>query len=157
METGNLLHLSPEVVVSNLMVNSLAPKARRNFMDLLDGDVFDVDIRLDETCTNRAVEIVNTKLKSIGLQLVFNKIPKRPMPMMTKMFDMFERDVNKPYQMFDRLGDTKLLQLFDHLDKVGPLDLFETNKYELFDRLEDVDPLQLFEKLDEVKPLKKNK
>lgn len=78
METGNLLHLGVEALITNLMLVSLAPKARRNLgRELTEGPIFDIDIKLDQESSNRSVEILNAYLLTIGLRLVFIKIPKR--------------------------------------------------------------------------------
>lgn len=76
METGNLNHLDPEIVVINLLLHSLSPKGRRLAEELLTGDPFNVDIRLDEDSSNRSVEILNAYLLTMGLEFRFHKIPK---------------------------------------------------------------------------------
>ena len=76
METGNLMHLDPEIVVTNLMLYSLSPHGRRLFRNLLVGDPFNIDIKLDEDCSNRTVEIINTYLLTMGLELEFLKKPR---------------------------------------------------------------------------------
>lgn len=79
METGNLLHAGTEAVITNLLLMSLAPKARRKLgTELLEGPIFDIDARLDEEASNRSVEILNAYLTAIGLKIVFKKVPKRP-------------------------------------------------------------------------------
>ena len=37
---------------------------------------FQIDIRLDDSCKNRSVEILNAYLTTMGLKLEFKKIPK---------------------------------------------------------------------------------
>lgn len=76
METGNLMHLDPEIVVTNLMLYSLSPHGRRQFSQLLIGDPFNIDVKLNSDCSNRTAEIINTYLLTMGLELVFDKIPK---------------------------------------------------------------------------------
>lgn len=78
METGNLIHLGAELVVENLMLYSTSPLGRRLSEQLLTGDPFDVDVKLDMKSTNRSAEILNTYLKTIGLRIVFIKRPKHP-------------------------------------------------------------------------------
>ena len=78
METGDMLHLGVEEVIVNLLLVSLAPKARREVgRQLTEGPIFDIDIKLPEDASNRSVEILNAYLLTIGLRLVFIKIPKR--------------------------------------------------------------------------------
>ena len=70
------MHLDPEIVVTNLMLYSLSPHGRRLFRNLLVGDPFNIDIKLDEDCSNRTVEIINTYLLTMGLELEFLKKPR---------------------------------------------------------------------------------
>lgn len=77
METGDLAHIGMQYVVMNLMLYSSSPQARRLFEQLLIGDPYDIDIRLDEDSKNRNAEIINALFKTMGLKLVFTKIPKK--------------------------------------------------------------------------------
>lgn len=77
METGNLIHLGAELVVQMLMLYSTSPNARRLVSDMLTGDPFNIDVKLDMDSKNRNVEILNVYLKTMGLRLVFKKIPKK--------------------------------------------------------------------------------
>ena len=78
METGDLLHAGVDAVITNLLLVSLAPKSRRKLgMELLEGPIFDTDIKLDDETSNRSVEILNAYLLTIGLKLAFIKVPKR--------------------------------------------------------------------------------
>lgn len=77
METGNLTHLGAELVVQMLMLYSTSPHARRLTSEMLTGDAFNVDVKLDMKSKNRNVEILNVYLKTMGLKLVFQKIPKK--------------------------------------------------------------------------------
>lgn len=76
METGNLIHLGAELVVQILMLYSASPHARRLTSQLLTGDAFNVDIKLDMEASNRNAEILNVYLKTMGLKLEFTKTPK---------------------------------------------------------------------------------
>lgn len=76
MESGNLSHLGMEYVVMNLMLYSSSPQGRRLFEQLLTGDPYDINIKLDRDSKNRNAEIINTILKTMGLRLVFKKVPK---------------------------------------------------------------------------------
>ena len=73
METGNLSHAGMDVVVSILMTHSVSPHARRLVEKLLIDDPYNIDIKPDETASNRNVEILNAYLKTMGLRLVFKK------------------------------------------------------------------------------------
>lgn len=78
METGNMLHLGVEPTITNMLLHSVAPIARRRLgTELLEGSIFDFDIKLPEDASNRTVEILNTYLNTIGLKLSFLKLPKK--------------------------------------------------------------------------------
>ena len=80
METGNLIHLGAELVVQMLMLYSTSPHARRLTSDMLTGDAFNIDIKLDDEAKNRNVEILNVYLKTMGLRLKFEKHKKKQIP-----------------------------------------------------------------------------
>lgn len=84
MESGNLAHLGVQNVVMMLMEYSSSPQARRNFKQLLTGDPYDINIRLDTDSKNRNAEIINAIMRSMGLELVFEKIPKKKKMMVGK-------------------------------------------------------------------------
>lgn len=77
MEAGDLSHISMQLVVMNFMLYSSSPQGRRLFEQLLIGDPYDIDIKLDRDSKNRNAEIINTLLLTMGLKLVFRKIPKK--------------------------------------------------------------------------------
>ena len=77
MESGNLAHLGMQYVVMNLMLYSSSPQGRRLFEELLIGNPYDIDIKLDNDSKNRNAEIINSLLKTMGLRLVFEKHPKQ--------------------------------------------------------------------------------
>ena len=83
METADMIHLGMEHVVMNLMLYSASPQARRLFEKLLIGNPYSIDIKLDRHSKNRNVEIINALLKTMGLKLVFRKIPKKKKNMVT--------------------------------------------------------------------------
>ena len=85
METGNMSHLSMQYVIMNLMLYSSSPQARRLFENLLIGDPYDIDIKLDSESKNRNAEIINTYFKTMGLRLVFDKVLKKKKQMCTKI------------------------------------------------------------------------
>ena len=78
MESCDMAHLGMQYVVMNLMLYSNSPQARRLFEQLLTGDPFAVDIRLDKDSKNRNAEIINASFKTMGLRLVFEKKLKEP-------------------------------------------------------------------------------
>lgn len=82
METGNLNHLGAELVVQILMIYSSSPQARRLASELITGDPFNIDIKLDMKSKNRNAEILNVYLKTLGLRLVFKRVPKKYNPPM---------------------------------------------------------------------------
>lgn len=74
METDDQAHVGQEYVISNLMIHSVSPHARRRVEEMLTGDPFDIDIQIDENSRNRNAEILNTYLKAKGQRLLFEKI-----------------------------------------------------------------------------------
>lgn len=82
METGNLIHLGAELVVQMLMLYSTSPNARRLTASMLTDDPFNIDVKLDMESKNRNAEILNVYFKTMGLRLVFDKIPKKKQLMM---------------------------------------------------------------------------
>lgn len=93
METGNLIHLGAELVVQMLMLYSTSPHARRLASEMLTGDPFSIDINLDMKSKNRNVEILNVYLKTIGLKLIFKRIPKKKQIAFTTMPIQFFKSV----------------------------------------------------------------
>lgn len=76
METADMLHMGIEVVVTNLLLYSTSTQARRLFENLLIGDPYNIDIKIDENSKNRNAEIINALFKTMGVGLVFEKMPK---------------------------------------------------------------------------------
>lgn len=85
MESGNMAHIGMQYVVMNLMLYSSSPQARRLFEQLLIGDPYNIDIKLDKNSKNRNAEIINALLKTMGLKLVFEKVPKVKKQMVTRV------------------------------------------------------------------------
>lgn len=78
MEMGNVGNIGVDIVIAMLMIYSLSPDSRLiSGEQQLTGDPYNIDIKLDRESTNIKVEIINTKLKTVGLRLVFKKIPKK--------------------------------------------------------------------------------
>ena len=74
METNNMNHIGPEVLIANMMIHSLSPQGRRLVEQMYTTDnPFIIDIRLDGDSKNRSAEITNTFMKTIGRRLVFLK------------------------------------------------------------------------------------
>jgi hypothetical protein len=76
MESGDEAHMGMQYVIMNLMLYSSSPQARRLFEQLLIGDPYNIDIKLDKNSKNRNAEIINALLKTMGLEIIFRKIPK---------------------------------------------------------------------------------
>lgn len=76
MESGNLAHMGIETVVTNLLITSASPHARRLAERLLTGNPFEINIELDEDCTNRGAEKLNVFFTTMGIRLRFIKKPK---------------------------------------------------------------------------------
>lgn len=78
METANMCHMDPEIVVENLLLHSASPHARRLSRKIYDSaDPFKVDIKIDSETKNRNVEILNAYLSCKGLSLNFYKRRKK--------------------------------------------------------------------------------
>lgn len=77
MESGNFGHMGFVHTITNLMLYSSSPHARRLVGEtLLTGDPFNIDVKLDKYSSNTEVQILNTRLKTIGLRLTFKKTPR---------------------------------------------------------------------------------
>jgi hypothetical protein len=77
MESGDLMHMGVQYVVMNLMLYSSSPQGRRLVEQLLIGDPYNIDIKLDQHSKNRNAEIINALMETMGLRLVFKRIPKQ--------------------------------------------------------------------------------
>ena len=77
MESGDLDHMGTEYVVLNIMLHSLSPHARRLVEQVVLGDPFNVDVKINSTAKNRSVEILNARLKVMGIRIKFKKVPKK--------------------------------------------------------------------------------
>jgi hypothetical protein len=69
-------HVGAEVFIEEFNLNSSSPEARRLNKQLLVGDPFAFDIRLDEECVSQSADIVQAFLKVLGERLNFSKIKK---------------------------------------------------------------------------------
>ena len=76
MESGDMAHMGIHYVVMNLMLYASSPQARKLFEQLLIGDPYNIDIKLDNESKNRNAEIINALLKTMGLKIIFEKVPK---------------------------------------------------------------------------------
>ena len=123
MESGNLAHLGMQYVVMNLMLYSTSPQARRLFEQLLTGDPYNIDIRLDKDSKNRNAEIINALFKSMGLELVFEKVPKvKKVLVMNVMVKTINKLRNKQYftNIRDFLPSDDLMKLDYEIAKKEP-------------------------------------
>ena len=110
MELSNMLHLNVDNVITALMIYSASPMARRLTEELLIGDPFNVDIRLDSESRNRNVEILYAYLKTQGLTLVFERVKKNKVkPMSINPMRIYPMRI-VPISLFDKetgkYGDT---------------------------------------------------
>lgn len=76
MEIGDFSHMGIERAVEVLMLYAASPQARMLYEQAMTGNPYNVDIKLEDDSTNIGAEILATYLKTIGLRVVFNKIPK---------------------------------------------------------------------------------
>lgn len=111
MESGNLSHIGMQYVVMNLMLYSNSPQARRLFEQLLIGDPYDIDIKLDMDSKNRNAEIINALLKTMGLRLEFTKrLKKKKWLVKNILYKTVPNKLWKPKtNVLDIVGDADLL------------------------------------------------
>ena len=67
------------------MLYSSSPQGRRLVEELLVGNPYDIDIKLDQYSKNRNAEIINALLETMGLQIQFDRIPKKQKQMVLKV------------------------------------------------------------------------
>lgn len=141
METGNLIHLGAELVVQMLMLYSTSPHARRLTSQMLTGDPFNIDVKLDNNSTNRNVEILNVYLKTMGLKLSFRRIPKDIIyPISIEPMSFFKPDPVEamgtihPDEKFDI--DKECKRLIKDKNTIYPMTIYPMS---YFDRHEDND------------------
>lgn len=94
MESDDMAHMGIEYVISNVMVHSLSPHARRLVEQMYTGDPFHIDIKLDRVAKNRSAEKCTTYLKTGGLRLKFTKIKKIRRPAIIQNGLIFYDDPN---------------------------------------------------------------
>lgn len=129
MESGDLMHMGVQYVVMNLMLYSSSPQGRRLVEQLLVGDPYNIDIKLDQYSKNRNAEIINALMETMGLKLVFNRIPKQRKDMVLKVMTkivpprLFEPKTNIRDIMgrFDELQMMYNAALDDHIRGNGKL------------------------------------
>lgn len=146
METGNLIHLGAELVVQMLMLYSTSPHARRLTSSMLTDDPFNIDVKLDMESKNRNAEILNVYLKTMGLKLVFEKIPKKKiMPLMIPPMVFFDgpnhgnsQELIDPIIIFNR--DEKVD--FEYWNEMGRRDPYNRSPMVFY-------PMEFYEKPEE--------
>jgi hypothetical protein len=111
MESGDMMHLGVEYVVMNLMLYSSSPQGRRLVEQLLIGDPYNIDIKLDQNSKNRNAEIINALMETMGLQLVFKKIPKQRKQMVLNVM----AKVIPPSKFVPKTGIREIMGRFDEL------------------------------------------
>ena len=150
METNDLCHLGAAYVVTNLLIHSLSPHARRLTEQMFICDPFRVDIRLDDISSNRSAEIANVYLKTIGRRLIFSKrrklkrkIVKTPLYkteyttqrpfwiVKDENFD-FDKDWNDRQKLYKKMDKHKARPVFS---EYGMIDV-ERRKQQFNDELE---------------------
>lgn len=77
MESEDMRHMGTEVVVQNLMAHSTSPQARRLTESFIEGDPYNIDIRLDGTCKSRNAEKAKVYLKAMGYRIAIYKVRKK--------------------------------------------------------------------------------
>ena len=92
MEIADMASIGMDYIVSILMIHSVSPRARRLLESALTGDPYNINISLTDDCANRNVEILNAYLKTMGVRLVFNKIPLISMEAVRSVYDSMSYD-----------------------------------------------------------------
>lgn len=100
MESSTLAsHLTPEIFINEFLLNSSSPEARRLNQQLLTGDPFAFDIKLDENCVAQSSDILMAYLKVLGLKLTFSKVKKYKISPILKV--VVEQAGKKYYKVAD--------------------------------------------------------
>jgi hypothetical protein len=110
MESGDLAHMGMEYVVMQLMLYSASPQARKLFKELLVGDPYNIDIKLDGVAKNRNAEIIEALLETMGLRLVFKKTPKVKKHL---CLNIMCKPVKPKYDPFKNMSDPLVRDKFD--------------------------------------------
>lgn len=131
METGNMTHLGAELVVQMLMLYSTSPHARRLTEQMLTGDAFNIDVKLDYESKNRNVEILNVYLKTMGLKLSFKRIPKKVIHPITINPILFYDDPKRLIEPFIGINkeekfniEAEVLRLIKENKEIWPLEIY---------------------------------
>lgn len=104
MESSTLAsHLTPEIFINEFLLNSSSPEARRLNQQLLTGDPFAFDIKLDENCVAQSSDILMAYLKVLGLKLTFSKVKKYKISPILKV--VVEQAGKKYYKVADILPE----------------------------------------------------
>ena len=69
-------HVGAEIFIEEFNLNSSSPEARRLNEQLLTGDPFAFNVRLNEDCVSQSADIVQAFLKVLGERLNFHKVKK---------------------------------------------------------------------------------
>lgn len=120
MEAGDLSHLGMEYVVISLLIYSSSPHGRRLAEQLITGDPFNIDIRLDANAKSRNVEILNAILKTMGLRLKFIKTKAKkikPIVMAPVRKNTVENKIVKPIIELKELTDEQAEDLKELIQK----------------------------------------
>ena len=73
MESEDERHMGAYIVVTNLMIHSTSPQARKLTESFVEDDPYEVNIQLDETCRSRNAEKAKVYLKAMGYVIGFYK------------------------------------------------------------------------------------
>lgn len=116
MEQMIYSHLGSDIAVLNLMLMSTSPKGRRSTEQLLFGDPYNIDVKLDEDAKSRSAEKVNCTLKTMGIRIKFVKKlkqKKNPFTKHVKYGSPFIRHVHEsPFTKHVKAGSP-----FVHVDR----------------------------------------
>lgn len=112
MESGDMMHLGVQYVIMILMLYSSSPLGRRLMEQLLVGDPYNIDIKLDQESKNRNAEIINALMETMGLEIVFEKIPKKQKQMVLNVMCK----IVPPSRFTPKTNIRDIMGRFDELD-----------------------------------------
>ena len=113
MEAEDELHLGAENVIANLMIHSVSPRGRRLVEQFYTEDPFNIDIKLDNVASNIQAEILNTYLKTMGLRLIFKKVPKKKIGALKFNALVFNQNAKQEALFFNTEKDFDFLKDFE--------------------------------------------
>lgn len=112
METKILGHIPVETLVYYTMIVSTSPVGRRGVEEMLSGDPYNVDIKLNPNAKNRSAEKVYASFKTMGIRLKFIKRP-------IKYINPFKRiQFHQPFKRIQHINPFKKIEYRQPFHKI---------------------------------------